>query len=437
MDSLTIGFMGVGAILVLLAARVPIAFALGSVSLIGIMIVRNTRAAFAMIGGLPHEFASSWELSAIPMFLLMGAIAYKTGLTSSLYAAARVWLNNLPGGLAVATNFTAAGFAAASGSSVATSAAVGRLAIPEMLKYGYDKSLATGTVAASGTLGALIPPSIAFVIYGFFTEQSVGRLLIAGIIPGLMTAGAYTIMIVGRCMVWPELAPKVALTVTWRERWIAIREVWPLPLLVLGVIGSIYAGVATPTEAGALGAVFAILIGAAQGRTNYEVLKDSVMDALRTTSSLFFLAIGAVLLTRFLALAGVPTYIANLVSDMQLNELELVIALAIIYLILGMFLDPLGVMLLTLPVFLPAFDALNVDLIWIGVIVVKMIEIGLLTPPVGLNVYIVKNVVGDAVPLSTIFKGVGWFLVCEFFIMWALITNQSFSLWLPSLMMGQ
>jgi len=437
MDSLTIGFMGVGAIMVLLAARVPIAFALGSVSLVGIMIVRNERAAFAMLGSLPHEFSSSWELSAIPMFLLMGTIAYKTGLTSSLYAAARVWLNSLPGGLAVATNFTAAGFAAASGSSVATSAAVGRLAIPEMLRYGYDKSLATGTVAASGTLGALIPPSIAFVIYGFFTEQSVGRLLIAGIVPGLMTAGAYTIMIVGRCWVWPHLAPKVKMEVTWGMRMRAIRDVWPLPLLVLGVVGSIYGGVATPTEAGALGALFALIIGFAQGRANFEVVKESVMDALRTTSSLFFLAIGAVLLTRFLALAGVPTYIANVVSDMNLNELQLVIALAIIYLILGMFLDPLGVMLLTLPVFLPAFEALNVNLIWIGVIVVKMIEVGLLTPPVGLNVYIVKNVVGDAVPLSTIFKGVGWFLVCEFFIMWALIWYPELSLYLPNLMMGE
>jgi tripartite ATP-independent transporter DctM subunit len=388
-----------------------------------------------MLGSLPHEFSSSWELSAIPMFLLMGAIAYKTGLTSSLYAAARVWLNGLPGGLAVATNFTAAGFAAASGSSVATSAAVGRLAIPEMLRYGYDKALATGTVAASGTLGALIPPSIAFVIYGFFTEQSVGRLLIAGLIPGLLTAGAYTIMIVARCAIWPHLAPRVAIEVTWADRIRVLKEIWPLPLLILGVIGSIYAGVATPTEAGALGAVFALVIGLAQGRANWDVLKSSVMDALRTTSSLFFLAIGAVLLTRFLAMAGVPTYIANIVASYNLGEIELVIALAIIYLILGMFLDPLGIMLLTLPVFLPAFEALNVNLIWIGVIVVKMIEIGLLTPPVGLNVYIVKNVVGDAVPLSTIFKGVGWFLVCEFFIMWALIYNQGLSLWLPSLMM--
>ena len=214
------------------------------------------------------------------------------------------------------------------------------------------------------------------------------------------------------------------------------RNLIPVILLITGVVGSIYAGVATPTEAGALGALFALLIGVAQGRASWDVIKSSVMDALRTTSSLFFLAIGAVLLTRFLAMAGVPSYIANIVASYDLGEIQLVIALAIIYLILGMFLDPLGIMLLTLPVFLPAFEALDVNLIWIGVIVVKMIEIGLLTPPVGLNVYIVKNVVGDAVPLSTIFKGVGWFLVCEFFIMWALIYNQSLSLWLPGLMMG-
>ena len=213
MDNLTIGYLGVAAIMVLLALRVPISFALGSVSFVGIWMVRSKGAALGLIGSLPHDFASSWELSAVPMFLLMGAIAYQTGLTSSLYTAARLWLNELPGGLAVATNFTAAGFAAASGSSIATSAAVGKLAIPEMLRFGYDKALATGTVAASGTLGALIPPSIAFVIYGWFTEQSVGMLLMAGLIPGLLTAGLYTVMIVGRCVIDPSLAPKVAMKV--------------------------------------------------------------------------------------------------------------------------------------------------------------------------------------------------------------------------------
>ncbi|WP_420391487.1 TRAP transporter large permease [Acuticoccus sp.] len=434
MEKLTIGGLGVGLILVLLALRVPIAFALGGVSFLGVMMVRGPQAALGMVGSLPFDFAASWELSAVPMFLLMGAVAFHTGLTASLYTAARLWLNRLPGGLAVATNFTAAGFAAASGSSLATAAAVGRLAIPEMLRYGYDKALATGTVAAAGTLGALIPPSIAFVIYGWFTQQSVGALLIAGIIPGLLTAAIYTVMIVARCVANPALAPRIDITAASREKWAALLKVWPLPLLILFVIGSIYAGVATPTEAGALGAFFAFLIALVQGRLTLGAVRHSVSEALVTTASLFFLAVGAVFLTRFLAMAGVPRFIAELVTQYQLGPIELVLAMSAVYVVLGMFLDPIGLMLLTLPVFLPAFKAAGVDLIWIGVIVVKLIEIGLLTPPVGINVYVVKGVVGDAVPLATIFRGVAWFLACEAVIMAMLITWPQLSLWLPALM---
>ena len=255
----------------------------------------------------------------------------------------------------------------------------------------------------------------------------------AGLIPGLLTAGLYTVMIVGRVMIQPKLAPKVALKVPMSEKLSALASVWPMPLLVLGVVGSIYGGIATPTEAGALGATFAFLIGASQGRLTKRALRDAVGDALSTTSSLFFLAIGAVMLTRFLAMAGVPDYIADVVTHMDLGPVQLVIAMSIIYLILGMFLDPIGVMLLTLPVFLPAFHALDMDLIWIGVIVVKMIEIGLLTPPVGLNVYVVKGVAGDSVPLATVFRGVAWFLACELVIMILLVAFPALSTWLPSL----
>lgn len=435
MDNLTIGFAGVGVIMVLLAVRVPIAVALGTVSFAGICIVRSPTAALGMVGSLPFDFAASWELSAVPMFLLMGSVAFHTGLTASLYGAARLWLNRLPGGLAVASNFAAAGFAAASGSSLATAAAMGRLAIPEMLKYGYDKALATGTVAAAGTLGALIPPSIAFVIYGWFTEQSVGRLLMAGLLPGLLTAAIYALMIIARCAADPSLAPRVDIAVDWRARWQALLRIWPLPLLIVGVIGSIYGGLATPTEAGALGASFALVIGAAQGRLTAKAFLDSLSEALRTTASIFFVAVGAILLTRFLAMAGLPAFMASQVGAMQLDVLWLVIAMSLIYVVLGMFLDPLGLMLLTLPVFLPAFKVLEVDLIWIGVIVVKLIEIGLLTPPVGLNAYVVKGVVGDAVPLSTIFRGLTWFLLCELVIMILLIGFPQISLWLPSLML--
>ncbi len=209
MDNLTIGFSGIGLVLVLLAVRVPIAVALATVSIGGIWILRGSGAALGTLGSLPYDFASNFTLSAVPMFLLMGAVAYHTGLTGSLYDAARLWLNRLPGGLAVASNFASAGFAAASGSSVATAAAMGRLAIPEMLKANYDKALATGTIAAFGTLGALIPPSIAFVIYGWFTEQPVGKLLMAGFLPGVLTAVIYAVMIIWRCTLNPKLGPRI------------------------------------------------------------------------------------------------------------------------------------------------------------------------------------------------------------------------------------
>lgn len=418
--------------LLLMAIRVPIGIALGSVSLVGLIWVRGLNSALSVFGDLPFEFGANWSLSAVPMFVLMGAVAFHTGLTSSLFQCARLWLSRLPGGLAVATNFASAGFAAASGSSLATAAAMGRLAIPEMLKMRYDAALATGVVAAAGTLGSLIPPSILFVLYGWFTETSIGALLLAGVFPGLLTAGVYAAMIIGRCMVWPELAPPVDDKPTWQERFASLLQVWPIPLLVLGVIGGIYSGIATATEAAALGAIFAILIGISRGTMSLSVMRNSLVETLESTASIFFVAIGALMLTRLLAFCGLPAFMAGAVQAWALDPLLLVLGISIVYLILGCFLDPLGLLLLTLPVFHPMFVALKVDMIWVGVIVVKYIEIGLLTPPVGLNVYVVKGVVGDKVPITTIFKGVGWFIAAEAVIMTLLIAFPSISTWLPS-----
>lgn len=435
MDGPTVAAIAFGILLLLLALRVPIGVALATVSIGGIIALRGTRPAFGVLGSLPFDFAASWSLSAVPMFLLMGSIAYHTGLTRSLYSAARLWLNSLPGGLAVASNFASAGFAAASGSSLATAAAMGRLAIPEMLAYGYDRGLATGTIAAAGTLGAFIP-SIAFVLYGWYTQQPVGTLLIAGIIPGLLTAGAYTVMIVIRCSLNPELAPRVRVRAGVAEKFAALRDVWPLPLLIMSVVGGIFSGVATATEAGAVGAMFALLIALFSGRLTLRSLHASFMEALRTTASIFFIAIGAILLTRFLAMAGVPRLMSEIVTGWHLGAVGVIVTMILVYLLLGMFLDPIGIMLLTLPVFLPMFDELNINLIWIGVLVVKMIEVGLLTPPVGLNAFVVKNIVGDTVSLNEIFSGLSWFLVCEVVIVALLIIFPALSLWLPGLMEG-
>lgn len=434
MSPLELGFTALAALLVLIALRMPIAFALLLVSMVGIGELRGWRVAVGMLRTEPFDFAAHWSFSAIPMFLLMGAVAHHTGISASLFRAGRIWLGTLPGGLAVAANFACAGFSAASGSSIATAAAMGRLAIPEMLRYGYHKGLATGVVASAGTLGSMIPPSIGFVLYGIFAEVSISKLFIAGVIPGLMTAVIYAGMIIVRCKLDPSLAPPYEEKVTWEQRISALGEVWPLAVLVFAIIGGLYLGIVTPTEAGAFGAFVSILIAFFQKRMNLAVLKASVIEGLAGTARIFFVAVGAVLLTRFLAMAGVGAYLTQTVGDWAADPILLVIAASVIYLVLGMFLDPLGVLLLTLPLLLPMFEALDLDLIWFGVLVVKFIEIGLLTPPVGLNVYVVKSVVGREIELETIFRGVAWFLACEVLIVVLLVAFPQLSLFLPALM---
>ena len=434
MTELQIGFLGLGAVLVLIAARVPIGVALGGVSTLGVIMVRDVGVAAGVVKLTTFEFAASWNISAIPMFLLMGAIAHHSGISTALFRAARLWLGNLPGGLPGASNFACAGFAAASGSSVATAAAMGRITIPEMTAQGYDKGLATGVVAAAGTLGSLIPPSILMVLYGIFSETSIAKLLIAGILPGVLTAVVYAAMIITRCKLNSTLAPRIRMTVSLRERLGASRDVWPLLALILGIIGGIYGGIVTPTEAGAFGAFLSLLLAWMQGRMTLALFRDSVIEALLNTAKIFFIAIGAVLLTRFLALSGVPFFIGQMIGDWALNPILLVLATSLVYLLLGMFLEPLGLMLLTLPLLLPMFDALNLNLIWLGVLVIKYLEIGLMTPPVGFNVYIVKSVVGDSVPLGVIFRGVSWFLACEVVIVSLLVAFPQISLFLPDLM---
>ena len=433
MSSLALGFTGFAAIVVLIAMRVPVGLALAAVAFVGLILVVGLDIAFSLIRILPFDFAANWDLSAIPMFLLMGSVAHRSGMTSKLFDAARLWFGHYPGGLAIATNFACAGFASASGSSLATTMAMGRITIPEMLNHRYDPGLATGVVACAGTLGILIPPSIIMVIYGIFAEVSVAALFIAGIVPGILTAVVYAGQIALRCILNPNLAPRIEERPGWSEKFAALREVWPLPILILGVIGGIYAGIATPTEAGALGAFLAVAIAVAMRKLTWAQFREAAREAIFSTASIFFVAIGAVLLTRFMAFSGVPTFLGNTIQDFSIDPVWVVVGAGIVYLLLGMFLDPLGMMLLTLPVFLPMFFALKIDFIWFGILLVKFIEIGLITPPVGLNVYGVK-VMCPEIPLETIFKGASWFLLSELVIVTLLIAFPAITLWLPSLM---
>ena len=434
MENYEIGLWAFGLVLVMIALRFPIGVALGLVSVGGVTLLKGINVTFAMIEAIPFEFAAHWTLSAIPMFLLMGSIAHHSGIAEALYAAARVWLGRAPGGLAVATNFGCAAFAAASGSSTATAAALGRLAIPEMNKAGYDQGLSTGVVASAGTLGGMIPPSIGMLIYGLFAEVSIAKLFIAGILPGILSAAIYAAMIMTRCVINPSLAPKIEMRVTWGMRFAALRDVWPLILLIFGILGGLYSGLFSPTEAGACGAFFAMVIAALQGRLNWQMFRDSVTEALSATARIFFVAVGAVLLTKFLAMAGTPFFLAEMFKKIAADPVYLVAGSSLIFIFLGMFLDPLGIKLLTLPILIPMFEALGLDLIWFGILVIKYVEIGLITPPVGFNVYVIKSVVGDSVPLETIFKGVTWFVVMDVITLLILIAFPAISTWLPNTM---
>ncbi|MYN13988.1 TRAP transporter large permease subunit [Pusillimonas sp. TS35] len=434
MDNVTIGFIGLTAGLILVGLRVPIGVALGSVSFIGIAAILNMKAAWGMVTAVPFNFVGDWNLTAIPMFLLMGYVAGSTGLSKGLFEAARIFLSRLPGGLAVASVGACGLLSAASGSSVAVSAAFARIATPEMLRYRYDPGLASGVIASAGTLGSLIPPSILMILYGYVAEVSVAKIFMAGFLPGLVSALMFAFMIIIRVKLKPSLAPPVGERFTRAQKVAAIKNVWPLPVLIIGVLVGIFVGVFTPTEAGAVGAALSIVLAIVRRSLTWENLRKSVVLTLGGTAGIFMVVIGTVLLGRFMVLSGVPTFITTWFMDFGSSQLAVVLAVAALYLILGCFLDSIGLLLLTLPIVLPLARESGMDLIWFGIILVKLLELGLVTPPVGLNVYVTKSALGNLVSLTTIFKGVGWFVVTDLLTLAILVAFPWISLVLPSMM---
>ncbi len=434
MDNLEIGVAGVAVALALIAVRIPIGVALGLVSIGGIAAMTSTRVAWGMISATPFDFVGQWELTAAPMFLLMGYLCTTTEMTKGLFQAMRLFLARLPGGLAVASVAACAFFAAASGSSVATAAGMSRIAVPEMLRNKYDKGLATGTIAASGTLGSLIPPSVLLVLYGVYAQVSVGQLFMAGFLPGLISALLYMVMIMGRVKLTPSLAGTVELNPTREEKLEALRDIWPLPVLIVSVLGGIFLGVFSPTEAGALGAFVAAVIAIARRALTWAALKEALVSTAVSTTSIFIILIGSVLFTRFLALSGVPGAFSELVLGVSDQTWWIIVAVAVIYVVLGMFIDSIGLLLLTLPLVLPLVGGADMNLVWFGIIVIKLLEIGLVTPPVGLNVYVIKGALGGEVTLQEVFKGIGWFVAMDVVALLLIVLIPALSLWLPSLM---
>ncbi len=428
-----VGLWGVGALALLLILRLPVALSLILVSLGGITALIGITPALGVLANTPYGFAASWTMSAVPMFLLMGFLAFHTGLTGGLFEAAKAVLARLPGGLAISSIFACSGFAAVSGSSLACAAAMGRIAIPEMVAAGYRPSVAAGCIAAGGTIGALIPPSILMIIYGVIAETSITQVFIGGVSIGILTAISYCAVVLLLAVFRPDIIPPTT-AVSSANVGSALAKVAPVLVLIFLVFGGLFAGVFTATEAGAVGAFGTMGVAAATGRMSLKAFRTSVMETVMTTGSLLAIGIGATMFTRFLGLSGLSNLIAGAVADSGLNYASLMFIIIVIYLILGTFMEPFGAMLVTLPVFLPVVEAQGISLVWFGVLVVKLLEIGMITPPVGMNVFVIKNVADKYVTVTQIFKGVVPFMLADLVVVALVVAVPGIVLFLPALL---
>ncbi len=440
--------MGVCLLIVLVVVGVRVYIAAAAVGFLGLLALKGWDVAGAIAGTIPHSKTVTYPLSVLPLFILIGFLAFHAGLTGKLFEAARRWLGWVPGGLAVATVFASAGFAAVSGASTATSAVFSRVAIPDMLANGYAKRLTAGVIAAGGTLASLIPPSAILVIYAILVEQSVGKLLLAGLLPGVVSVLIYTALIVGMC-VWRPHWGQAVHGFTWRERFASLPGSFPI-FIVIGIIfGALYTGIATPTEAGALGAavVFGLYVYRAWKQRNIKQmsfqLKDAITETAKLTIMIFTLIWGVFMFVRFLGFAGLPNEFANWVVELDFPPLLIIVCILLAYAVLGMFMDAIGMLILTLPVVFPAVIALGYDPIWFGIIVVKMAEICLITPPIGLNCFVVAGVAKDlpivddrdpSIPLQDVFRGIGPFFVADVLTVIVLLLVPDIVLWLPQKM---
>lgn len=417
----------------LLFLGMPIAFALMLVGFAGIAYLASLEAALPVAARTVYEVSAYYPYTVIPLFIVMGGFAGSSGMTHALYSAFDKWLRKLPGGLGIATIGACAGFAAVSGSSVATAAAMGTIAAPEMKRYKYHPRLITGSIAAGGTLGFLIPPSIGFIVYGMLTEQSIGKLLIAGIIPGLILASAYMAIVIIKVILSPSLAPVSPEPVTWREKLRALTGIWETIAVFLLVMGGIYTGFFTPTEAGAIGATTLLLIALFKRKLNRENLTTGLQEAVRISVMVLFLVAGANVFSYFLALSTIPMKVAAWTAGLEVSRYFIHTFMVVIYLFLGCFLDAISMMVLTMPVIYPVVLALGFDPIWFGVIAVLMMEAGLITPPMGLNIFTVAGVVKD-VSVEEIFRGALPFLFSIFAIVILITLFPKLVLMLPNMM---
>ncbi|MBL6652320.1 MAG: TRAP transporter large permease [Reyranella sp.] len=432
MDPVTVGSLLVLLMVVLLLSGMPIAIALGATGVVGILAMRPWGAAEYLLAGFPYSYTATFVFIVLPLFLFMGYMAFSANLSKYAFEAGERWLGHIPGGLAMATVFSCAAFSAVCGSSVATASTMARVALPEMLSRGYRASLAGGCVAAGGTLGVLIPPSGVLVVYSFITEVSLVKLFFAALVPGVLTAIIYMAGI----WIWVKLDPALAghrrdeVRFPWRERFRSLVRAWEVMLLFGVVMGSIYAGIATPTEAAAVGALLSLLM-VLRRPDAWAKVRQGLWDTGTGTSSVFFLFIGAGLFSMALNISQLPTEISGWIVGLDVPRLVVFLLIIFIYLILGALIDGISMILITMPIVFPIVVDLGYDPVWFGIIVVKAVELGCITPPVGLNVFVVKSTVPE-MPLGQVFVGAVPFVLMELLIIALLVAFPEIALFLVS-----
>lgn len=431
MEPLVIGTIGIVVLIVLLFSKMPIGVGMAIVGFVGFAAVVTFEPALGVLKTVPYTTFSEQGLSVIPLFLLMGAFAFHSGMSEDLFNAVYKWLGHFRGGVAMATIVACACFAAISGSSLATAATLGAIALPEMKKYKYDDGLATGAVAAGGSVGILIPPSVILILYGIITEQSIGKLFLAGIIPGIMEAVFYIFTIAYLTYFKPHHGPRGPKT-TFREKLESLKKIWEVVLLFIVVIGGIYKGVFTPTEAAGIGAFGTFFFALLRRKLTWSNFCQSLSNTVETTGMLFLVILGAMIFGYFLSVTRLPMDFASIVSNLPVNRYVILAMILVIVLLLGCIMDSMAIVLLTIPVFYPLVQQLDFNAIWFGILVVRVTEMGLITPPVGLNVFVIKGISG--VPIGTIFRGVIPHLIADLLQVIALVIFPQFALFLPGFM---
>ncbi len=430
MSPVTAGIAGIGLLLVLFLLRMPVAFAMALVGLVGFAYLADPGPALSLLAQDIFEQFSSYPLTVIPMFILMGTFAFASGISRRLYETSYTWVGQFRGGLTMATVIACAGFAAISGSTAATAATMGKIALPEMKKYNYDDTLATGTVAAAGTLGILIPPSTVLIVYGILTEESIGKLFIAGVLPGVLLSLSFVATVAILCLRNPTIGPPGAPT-SWKEKLRATTGILEAIILFLLAIGGLFLGWFSPTQAGSIGAGGALIIGLVRRQLTWRTFLEAGREGLRTACMVIFIITGAVIFGHFMAVSMIPFLLADWLETLPIHPMAVMGVIVLIYFIGGFFMDSMALVVVTIPIFFPVVMKLGFDPIWFGVIVVLVAEMGVITPPVGVNVFVIKGIAPD-VPLEIIFKGILPFLASLIIVTVILIFFPQIATFLPS-----